>query len=81
MDLNKADPKQVASLILNGRLQLDEVPMLRKRLVAIQIETLKAETAAKAEAEAKAKAAAKKPKPKPKPKAKKAAKGKKNDKK
>jgi len=72
MDLNKADPKQVASLIFNGRFQLDEVPMLRKRLVAIQIEILKAEAAAKAEAEAKA--AAKKPKPK-------AAKGTEDDKK
>ena len=76
MDLLKADPKRMASLIVNGRLELGEVPARRRTIVAECVETLKAEAAAKAEAEA----AAKKPKPKPKPKPK-AAKGTEDDKK
>ena len=74
MDLGKADPRTVASLIFNGRRELDEVPKFRRPEVVSCIETLKAEAAAKVKAEAAVKAAAKKPKPK-------AAKGTEDDKK
>jgi len=58
MDLFKADPRRIAALIINGKLELSEVPSRRRTIIAECVETLKAE------AEAKAKAAAKKPKPK-----------------
>ena len=52
MDLLKADPKRMASLIFNGRLELGEIPARRRSAVADWIETLKQEAKAKAEAEA-----------------------------
>ncbi len=49
MDLFKADPKRIAALILNDSLELAEVPMRRRTIVAACIEKLKQEAAAKLE--------------------------------
>ena len=43
MDLFKENPKRIATLILNGKCELDEIPMRRRTIVAACIEELKRE--------------------------------------
>ena len=43
MDLVKADPRRTATLILNDKLELDEVPARRRSVVAVYIKELKRE--------------------------------------
>ena len=62
MDLAKANPRAIATRIVSGRLQLEEVPSKRRNQVAAQVEIIKQE---------KAEVAKKKVKPKAKPEAKK----------
>lgn len=43
MDLVKADPRRTATLILNDKLELDEVPARRRSVVTTYIKELKRE--------------------------------------
>ncbi len=67
MDLVKTDPRRIATLILNGKLELGEVPARRRPTVTDYIEELKRIKIAKrekAKAQKRVKAAKKKAKPK-----------------
>lgn len=48
MDLYKENPRRIASLIVNGNLEIGEVPSIRRSLVQAEIDKMTAKKKAKA---------------------------------